>query len=118
MGKYDPIAYTFDADYHCPGCTYKAFGACDGTCNAAFCSWVACSADKHDDYKSPRDSEGNEIGAVAPWEEWWDPGFDECEALICACCGGCIAHAHKDNCEYQAGDEPCDLDADNHDRCN
>jgi len=126
MGKYDPIAYTFDADYYCPGCTLKRFGECDGTCNPAYKGrtdspnrCIACSGE-HDNYPTPLDSEGNIPGAVAPWDEWWNPDSDECEALICADCGGCIDHAHRDDCKYRCFESSrgCDLDMRRHRRCN
>lgn len=43
-----PIAYTYEADYHCPSCTAKRFGA----------TFIG------------EDREGNAVGAVAPWDEW------------------------------------------------
>lgn len=61
----EPIAYTYEADYHCPDCTAARFGAeCQGT-----------------------DSEGNEIHAVFPWDEWWDTSDWASETLICSDCG-------------------------------
>lgn len=69
-----PVAYTYQADYHCPDCTFKAHG--------------------QDDHGYPpedaEDAEGNPIGAVAPWDEWWWQS-DEPEALYCADCGASLA---------------------------
>lgn len=52
----DPIAYTYDADTHCPSCAFSKFGR-DSL------GFVPANA---------TDREGNGIGAVAPWElgEW------------------------------------------------
>lgn len=49
----DPIAYTYEADVHCPGCAVRRFG--------------------HDENgfvpEDAVDGEGNPVGAVAPWDE-------------------------------------------------
>lgn len=52
-----PVAYTYDADTHCPRCTALRFGV------EAESGFVPESA---------TDSEGNTIGAVAPWDEYLD----------------------------------------------
>lgn len=71
---HEPIAYTFDADYHCPDCTLKRFGRdADG--------WIAGDAE---------DSEANPVHAVAPWDEWWDPTVDVTQTLTCGTCHGVI----------------------------
>ncbi len=61
---YDPIAYTYDADYHCPSCAEKAFGR-DGLDNA------------------------EEVGVLAPWDEW-QQFTGEDEVLACGTCGRVI----------------------------
>lgn len=69
QGYPHPVAYTYDAAEHCPGCTAERFGVdADG--------WIPESA---------RDSEGNPIGAVAPWDEWD-------RDLVCDDCFGVIVH--------------------------
>lgn len=61
----DPIAYTSEADIHCPACAIARFGPEPGH------AWVRDDAS---------DAEGNPVGAVAPW--------DEIEAgTSCADCG-------------------------------
>lgn len=67
----EPIAYTYEADYHCPGCAAIDFG-------------VDASGDI-----VGVDSEGNEIGIVAPWDEW-QQFTGEPEVLACGTCGGII----------------------------
>lgn len=65
-----PIAYSYEADWHCPDCALSRFGAAldDG---------------------SALDGEGNEPGALAPWDEWQQ--FDgEDEVLACGTCGRVI----------------------------
>ena len=89
----DPIAYTYDADWHCPDCAIARFGLEPGG------RWPRDDA---------RDSEGNEVGAVAPWTEWWNLD-GECEVLACSDCHEVIANAHRVECEYQGGEEPCDI---------
>ena len=69
MGQYDPIAYTYEAAYHCPSCAFRRFGR-----------------DVHGFVpEDARDGEGNPIGAVAPWDEWQQ--FNgETEILACDTC--------------------------------
>lgn len=73
-GKHDPIAYVYEADHHCPECTYKRFGADDE-------GWIAMQ-----DGEPCVDGEGNPVGVLAPWDEWqsFDGGL---ETLACADCG-------------------------------
>lgn len=73
MGKYDPIAYTYEADHHCPGCAFERFGQ-----------------DEHGFVpETAKDGEGNPVGVIAPWDEWQQ--FDgEREVLACGDCGGVI----------------------------
>jgi hypothetical protein len=62
---HDPIAYAYEADLHCPPCARKRFGRCKEHDQIACC--VA-------------DSEGNEPGVLAPWDEH-EPGE------VCGDCG-------------------------------
>ena len=91
MGTHDPIAYTYDADLHCVDCATARFGVAKGH------PWLPESA---------RDSEGNEIGAVAPWDEWWNAD-GECETLTCGDCHGTLDIAHASECVENDGEEPC-----------
>jgi len=68
----DPIAYTYDADYHCPDCTRARFGTDENH------PWPPETA---------QDSEGNPLGAVAPWDEWYDFGYIAVQVLSCSDCG-------------------------------
>lgn len=69
---HDPIAYTYEADFHCPGCAEARFGrGADG--------FIASES---------TDSEGNPVGVVAPWDEWWSGDSDAETALYCDTCGG------------------------------
>jgi len=54
MSNLTPIAYTYDADVHCPACAEHKFGRGPG-------GWIA---------EDCEDSEGNPVGVVAPWDEW------------------------------------------------
>jgi hypothetical protein len=73
-----PIAYTYEADYHCPACTLARFGR-------GSCGFIATSAE--DGCESCLDSEGNPVGVIAPWDEWAEgPG----ESLVCGTCGDVI----------------------------
>jgi hypothetical protein len=84
-----PIAYTYEADTHCPDCTAARFGTEPGY------PWPPEDA---------RDSEGNPIGALAPWDDTCEGGEDadrnwigdtaHC-TLACGTCGATIEeHIH------------------------
>jgi len=63
-----PIAYTYEADHHCPTCTEARFGK-----------------DERGDIagEGSEDSEGNPIGAIFSWDEWsTEPG----DTLACGNC--------------------------------
>jgi len=66
---HDPIAYTYEADYHCPDCAEKRFGRGED-------GWIAQDAE---------DNEGNPVGVVAPWDEW-QQGDQAVEILRCGTC--------------------------------
>ncbi len=72
----DPIAYTYEADHHCPACAIARFGSGDNGIGAD--RWPPETA---------RDNEGNPIGAVAPWDEWFEPSEVRVQVLTCADCG-------------------------------
>jgi hypothetical protein len=65
-----PIAYTYEADYHCEACAEARFGM-------NYADAVAGDA---------IDAEGNRVGVVAPWDEWQSFTGD-CEVLACGTCG-------------------------------
>ena len=68
MTNHDPIAYTYEADTHCPACAFERFGRNER-------GFIA---------ESPTvDNEGNPIGAVFSWDE-----YDE--GLYCGDCHGTI----------------------------
>lgn len=64
MSGSDPIAYTYDADTHCPGCALERFGTDDD-------GWI-----------NGTDAEGNPVGAIAPWDE-----VDPASGIYCGTCG-------------------------------
>ena len=84
-----PIAYAYQADWHCPDCAERAHGRCpDG--------WIACP-----DHWSRSD---DQPGALFGWDSWHScddysldfeqPGPAVCAAtLICGTCG-----THIDYC--------------------
>jgi hypothetical protein len=76
MADHDPIAYTYEADYHCPACTEERFGRTDD----------GYIAGENADGTVSEDTEGNAVGAVFPWDEWCQ-GTDEAETLACSDCG-------------------------------
>jgi hypothetical protein len=75
--SHTPIAYTFDAEYHCEACTVAVFGRSED-------GWVAWSDTEGEE---PRDSERNPVGAVFSWDEWWEASDWHAQTLICATCG-------------------------------
>jgi hypothetical protein len=77
VGTYDPIAYTYDADYHCPACTEERFGRSER-------GFIA---------EDSEDSEGNPVGILSPWDEWWQE-TSECDVLGCSDCHGTIDTVH------------------------
>jgi hypothetical protein len=92
----NPIAYAFDADTHCPSCTTARFGVEPGR------SWPPEDA---------RDSEGDSIGAIFPWDEWHEPADNGRFTLTCATCSGVIDSCdHGPVREQEAGDpgDECD----------
>ena len=72
MSVHDPIAYTYEADYHCPRCTEARFGR-DETGTIA-------------PQETSIDSEGNPVGAVFSWDEWWEPTEPGHQTLTCTDC--------------------------------
>lgn len=75
MSYGDPIAYTYEADVHCPPCALRRFGP-----DADHPQWVDSHAE---------DREGNEPGAIAPWDT--DPDH----SLVCGTCGAVIYEAPR-----------------------
>lgn len=96
----NPIAYTYDADHHCPDCTVERFGS-DAN------GWPPQDA---------TDSEGNPLGTIAPWDEW-QQGTGDCETLACADCHTIIDTAHRDLfgewCQEDDTYDSCIYDVDN-----
>lgn len=74
-----PIAYTYEAAYHCPDCTEARFGVDDSGFPP----------------EDARDGEGNPIGAVAPWDEWEEYAEPFPQVLTCDTCGGEIARTER-----------------------
>lgn len=74
MTSTDPIAYTYDADTHCPACAEARFGRCGG-------GFIACCV---------RDSEDNSVSAVFSWDEWCEPDEPGVHVLVCGTCLGVI----------------------------
>lgn len=72
---YEPIAYTYDADTHCESCAEKAFGR------------------NENGFIEGEDSEGNPVGAISPWDEWYANDVyegNEVAVLYCGTCGEVI----------------------------
>ena len=74
----DPIAYTYEANYHCEACTLARFGyGADG--------FIGTDSE---------DNEGNPIGAVFSWDDWCEPSEPLPQILSCGTC-----HGEIDRCE-------------------
>lgn len=83
-----PIAYTYEADYHCPDCTEDRFGRTDD----------GFIAGQNDDGTEATDGEGNPVGAIFSWEasEWADTGMH---------CGDCLTEiVEADDDDYDEAD--------------
>lgn len=95
-----PVAYTYDADYHCPACAISRFG----------------SDDHGHVIEDATDSESNPVGVVAPWDEWHQ-GTGECETLACSDCRAVLDEYHVtpwgDYCDASDTYDACTLDLDN-----
>lgn len=77
-----PIAYTYEADAHCPPCAIARFGHEPGH------NWPPEDA---------RDREGNPVGAIWPWDEFHEPAESGRFTLSCGTCQGTITecdHGH------------------------
>lgn len=73
MSHLDPIAYTYEADHHCESCAEKRFGRNER-------GFVA---------EDSIDSEGNTVGAVFQWDEWWANDVYEGRTHAVLACGTC-----------------------------
>lgn len=85
-----PIAYTYEADTHCPACAISRFGheKAPGPAGDVNMPWPPEDA---------VDSEGNQVGAIFPWEEWCEPSELGMHYLACGTCRGIIEqHGHGD----------------------
>ena len=75
MSSHDPIAYTYEADTHCPDCARARFGR---------------DARGHIAGEGAEDSEGESPGAIAPWDEWHacegPRGASVNAVLVCGTC--------------------------------
>ena len=80
-----PIAYTYEADYHCEACTEARFGM-------NYAGDVAGDA---------IDREGNRVGVIAPWDEW-QSFTGEPETLACGDCGAIIEQYDPMSAERKA----------------
>jgi hypothetical protein len=77
---HDPVAYTYEADYHCPACAIDRFGREPAR------PWVREDA---------TDREGNPVGAVFSWNEWCEPSEPGQQVPTCGTCLGVIEeHDH------------------------
>jgi len=83
--SHEPIAYTYDADTHCPPCAEARFPRCED-------GFIGCPDDEH----AAADSEGNPVGAIFPWDE--DP-----DGIVCGTCMGVVREGWSDD-----PDESCD----------
>ena len=105
----DPIAYTYEADTHCPACAVARFGrettckVCKEAGNLAPYSMAGTmhrfgpvAGHAFDPHVWPwppedaRDGEGNTVGAIAPWDDWCDGEDEGLCTLACGTCTGII----------------------------
>ncbi len=77
----DPIAYTYEADTHCPDCAEARFGR----------------DDSGDIGVDSTDNEGNGVGVIAPWDE-----VDPEVGITCGTCG-------REVVEREAKQTICDM---------
>lgn len=79
MSGHDPIAYTYEADHHCPDCTLERFGAVNGFIAMQDADGISPCLDRH----------GNPVAVIAPWDEW-EQFNGESETLACGTCGAIL----------------------------
>lgn len=83
----EPIAYTYEADTHCPACALARFGrTADGFIASEDADGEPC-----------RDAEGNGVGAVFGWDEWHSHAEPDTEPPYVLACGTC--HAEIERCD-------------------
>lgn len=92
MSSHDPIAYTYEADTHCPACSEARFGRGE---------FGLIAIDEHGD--PSLDREGNPVGVIAPWDEWCDMYEPGRQVLSCGTCLGIIKE-HEHDTETEAWD--------------
>lgn len=73
----DPTAYTYEADYHCEGCAEARFGRDED-------GWITGT-----------DGEGNEVGVIAPWDEWYANDVYEGNDEAVLSCGTCLGEIDR-----------------------
>jgi hypothetical protein len=88
MNATDVIAYTYEADYHCPDCAIERFGQQEGR------SWAREDA---------TDNEGNGVHPVFASDEWWNPGEGN-QTLACTDCGRELDYHTEEPDEPEEGD--------------
>lgn len=103
----DPVAYTYEADAHCPTCAEARFGLAWSVEGKLFKSEELAElfAEKeHRTVNGPfiglgaQDSEGNEPGAQMSWEEWYNVGYGN-QTLTCGTCHEVIDTYEEELCE-------------------
>lgn len=71
MPVFIPVAYTYEADIHCPDCTEMRFGRNkDG--------YIALT----DNGAAIEDNEGNGVGAIFIWDEYHEEWCGDCGVEI------------------------------------
>ena len=73
----NPIAYTYETDTHCPHCCKARFG------------------DDYGDNTDTVDNEGNPIGVIYGFDQWYDIGQGN-QTLGCGTCYQEIAQYHEE----------------------
>jgi len=94
---YDPLAYTYEADVHCPDCAEERFGR-GGTVDGGP-GFIA---------EGSHDSEGNEVGAIFVWDSWHQDS-SQCETLSCSDCHMELDRVHCESCNEVGGSGTCTL---------
>jgi hypothetical protein len=87
MSTHYPIAFTYEADVHCPACTFARFGRePDRVVPGRTWPWPPDDA---------TDREGNPIGSIAPWDDWCNGKDEQLCRLACGDCREIIdTHTH------------------------
>ena len=86
LGGDRTLAYLYDGGIHCVECAERRFG-------------------REEELTASRDTDGQPVGELEVWDEWWDATLPLCQFLDCSTCGARIDESHAEEaCECSSRD--------------